>query len=424
MSPQTVTRRFPRSSPYWPVVTHPLLRRVLPGLAVSALGDGMALVAVTWLALQLAPAGQQGTWVAIAVAASTLPSAAGALVFGRFLRGRNGAQLAGWDAILRAGALAAIPVTYALGALSISLYVTLLAVSSLLHAWGSAGRYTLIAELLPERHHLPANAVLTTITELATIAGPPLAGILIGWSNAAAVIAIDAATFAVLAATYRLALPRVGRADPVADGASRAAGFAVIRHDRTLRGLLALTFAFFFLFGPVLVALPIHITQDLHGSATLLGAYYTAFGIGAVIGGLAAGYLRRWSLWPTVIGIVLGFGTAMLPLGLAAPTGIALTSFAIAGLTWGPYMSTTLALFQRTTTAALLPQVLAANAAVTVLSTPLGTMLGGPLVAALGARQTLLLSATTTLTLGLIAAATTTLHRRRKTDRTDHHSRR
>jgi hypothetical protein len=141
----------------------------------------MTLVAVTWLALQLAPAKQQGTWVAIAVAAYSLPSAAGALVFGRFLRGR------------------------------------------------------------------------------------------IGWSSAAAVIAIDAATFAVLAATYRLALPRVVRADPVEAGASRAAGFAVIRHDRTLRGLLALTFAFFFLFGPVLVALPIHITQDLHGSATLLG---------------------------------------------------------------------------------------------------------------------------------------------------------
>lgn len=70
-----------RSSPYWPVVSHPLLRRVLPGLAVSALGDGMALVAVTWLAMQLAPQGQRGTWTAVAVAAYTLPSAAGTIVF-------------------------------------------------------------------------------------------------------------------------------------------------------------------------------------------------------------------------------------------------------------------------------------------------------------------------------------------------------
>ncbi|WP_344396322.1 MFS transporter [Actinomadura alba] len=420
MSPQVVMRRFPRSSPYWPVVTHPLLRRLLPGLAVSALGDGMALVAVTWLALQLAPSEQHGTWVAIAVAAYTLPSAAGALLFGRLLRGRHGAQLAGWDAILRAAALAAIPVAYAFGTLSIGLYVALLAVSSLLHSWGSAGRYTMIAELLPQRHHLPANAVLTTITELATIVGPPLAGILISWGGAATVIAIDAATFAVLAATYRFAMPRIGRADPIEAGASRAAGFSVIRRDRTRLGLLALTFGFFFCFGPVLVALPIHVTEDLHGSATMLSAYYTAFGIGAVIGGLAVGYLRRWSLWPTLIGIVLGFGTAMLPLGLAAPTVLALTSFAVAGLTWGPYMSISLALFQRTTTTALLPQVLAANGAVTVLSVPLGTMLGGPLVATLGARETLLLSATTTLALGLIAACLTALQRRLKAEHTDH----
>jgi len=41
----------------------------LPGLAVSALGDGMSVVAVSRLALRLAPAGQRGTWVAVAVAA-------------------------------------------------------------------------------------------------------------------------------------------------------------------------------------------------------------------------------------------------------------------------------------------------------------------------------------------------------------------
>ncbi|MFF5053868.1 hypothetical protein ACFY1S_11875 [Micromonospora sp. NPDC000663] len=81
--------RFPRTSPYWPVVSHPLLRRVLPGLAVSALGDGMAVVAVIWLAVELAPSGQRETWIALAVAAYTLPSAAGTVLFARLLRGRG-----------------------------------------------------------------------------------------------------------------------------------------------------------------------------------------------------------------------------------------------------------------------------------------------------------------------------------------------
>src|SRR5258706_9988965 len=104
--------RFPRSSPYWPVVTHPLLRRVLPGLVVSALGDGMSIVAVSWLALQVAPAAQRGIWVAVAVAAYSLPGAAGGALLGRFMRGRSGAQLAGWNATLRAVSLAAIVVLY------------------------------------------------------------------------------------------------------------------------------------------------------------------------------------------------------------------------------------------------------------------------------------------------------------------------
>ncbi|MBQ1033044.1 MFS transporter [Micromonospora sp. SD19] len=395
--------RFPRSSPYWPVVSHPQLRRVLPGLAVSALGDGMAVVAVSWLAIQLVPHDQWGPWIAVTMAAYTLPSAAGTVVFGRLLRGRGGAQLAGWDAILRATALAAIPVAYLFGALTIGLYVVLLAASALLHSWGSAGRFTLIAELLPQRHHLPANAVLSTIGGFATIVGPPLAGLLIAWVGPVWVIAIDAATFAALALTYRFAVSAADSDHRHERGASRTAGFAVIRRNPALLGLLALSLAFFFLFGPVYVAMPIHITDDLHASATLLGAYYTAFGVGGLVGGLITGHLRRWPLRATTITIVVAFGVAMLPLGLGAPVGVSLPAFALAGLIWAPYMSTSMALFQRSTSIAQLPAVLAANGAVLVVAVPLGTMLGGPLVGAIGARPTMLLCATAIVTVGLVA---------------------
>jgi MFS transporter, DHA3 family, macrolide efflux protein len=397
--------RFPRSSPYWPVISHPLLRRVLPGLAVSALGDGMALIAVTWLAIQLAPAGQRGTWTALAVAAYTLPSAAGAVVFGRLLGGRSGAQLAGWDAVLRAGALAAIPVAHLAGVLDVGLYVALLGASSLLHSWGSAGRFTLIAELLPHRDQLPANAVLGIISEVATIIGPPLAGVLIGWTGPVWVLAIDAVSFAVLALTYRLAVPAARRAGAAGRGSSRAAGFGSIRRDPALLALLGLTFGFFLLFGPFYVAMPIHVVEDLGGSASTLGLYYTAFGLGALGGGLATGYLRRWPLWPTTVGIVIGFGVAMLPLGLPVPVGLSLPAFALAGLIWAPYLSTSMALFQARTSPTDLPRVLAARGAITVLAVPVGTMLGGPLTAAVGARQTLLLCAVATIALGVATLA-------------------
>jgi len=388
------------SSPYWPVISHPVLRRVLPGLAVSALGDGMGIVAVSWLALQLAPPGEGGAWVAVANAAYTLPSIAGTVLFGRWLAGRGGARLAGWDAALRAVALGAIPVAYALGVLNLGLYVVLLAVSALLHSWGSAGRFTLIAELLPPERHLPGNAVLSLIVEAGTIAGPALAGLLIAVGNAAWVLAADAATFALLALTYRWAIPGGGVPPTARPKASRSAGFAVIRHDHRLLGLLGLSFGFFFLFGPVYVALPVHIATDLHAPASLLGWYFMTFSIGTVAGGLVSGYLPRRSLGPTVIGTVLGVGFALLPLGLGAPGWLALTGFALAGFVWAPYMPTAMALFQRTTPPAQLPQVLAANSTVLVVALPLGTALGGLLVSTVGARTTFLVVAIGTILLG------------------------
>jgi MFS transporter, DHA3 family, macrolide efflux protein len=94
----------------------------------------------------------------------------------------------------------------------------------------------------------------------------------------------------------------------------------------------------------------------------------------------------------------------MLPLGLGAPISLSLPAFALAGVIWAPYRSTSMALFQRSTSTAQLPTVLAANGAILVLAVPLGIMLGGPLVGVFGARPTLLLCAVAIVALGLVAA--------------------
>jgi DHA3 family macrolide efflux protein-like MFS transporter len=184
---------------------------------------------------------------------------------------------------------------------------------------------------------------------------------------------------------------------------SSASGFAVGR-NRSLLGVLLLSFGFFVCFGPVLVALPIYVVVDHHGSAFVLSSYYTAFGIGAVAGGLATGYLRRLPLTATVVGTVLCLGVTMLPLGFGAPLGLSLTAFGVAGLFWPPFLSSSVALLQRGADKEALPSVLAANGVIGVLAVPLGTLPGGPLVDLMGARQTLLLSAALTLAIGGVAA--------------------
>src|SRR5262245_31491462 len=125
-------------SPYWPVVRDRVFARVLPGLALSALGDGMSAVAIGWLAVQYAPQHERGLWVGLAVAAYTLPGAIGAIVVAPLLRGRDGAHMVALDALLRAAFLGAVPVLAGLDLLTIGRYAALLAGSALLSAWGSA----------------------------------------------------------------------------------------------------------------------------------------------------------------------------------------------------------------------------------------------------------------------------------------------
>ncbi|MFE7710616.1 hypothetical protein ACFU6I_33645 [Streptomyces sp. NPDC057486] len=109
------------------------------------------------------------------------------------------------------------------------------------------------------------------------------------------------------------------------------------------------------------------------------------------------------------IGIVIGFGALMLPLGLGAPTAVSVVCFGMAGLLWPPYSSLSTTLFQRSAPSALLPRALAASSAVRVLSVPLGTALGGPLVAGLGAVGALRLSGAGIAVVGMVAAAALTL---------------
>ena len=157
---------------YRPVLADRVFRRLVLGFAVSSLGDGMSFVAVAWLAIELAPPATAGLWVGGAVAAYTLPGVLGALAFGRRLRRVPARRLLLADNVLRGVFLGAIPLAWLAGALTLPLYVALLAVSSLLHAWGSAGKYTLLAELLPDEQRLAANTLVSSLSFAATIAGP------------------------------------------------------------------------------------------------------------------------------------------------------------------------------------------------------------------------------------------------------------
>lgn len=389
--------------PFGRVLRQPVLRRVLPAMLVSALGDGMSMVAVAWFALVLAPSEQAGVWTGLAIAAYTLPASLGAVVLGRPLGRLAGVRLIAVDASLRAVALGVVAVFGVAGVLSPAIYVALLAGSSLLHAWGHAGAYTLIAETLPEEDRVHGNALLSGFTQAAIIVGPALAGIMTTFIGPAWVIGVDAATFLLLASIcWPIRMPRQS-AGPAPEHATTSAWRVILERPQLL-ALIVVTCVFFFLYGPVEVALPVRIAVDMHGSPGLLGTFWTVFGVGAVLGGLGASLLHHRPLWAVVVGIIIGWGVALVPLGLTDAVTPGLVGFGVGGLIYGPFTATCMALVQQICPPAVLSRVLATRAAVTIPSTALGTLVGGPLVAAVGARRTLLISALLTIALGALTA--------------------
>jgi MFS family permease len=399
------------------VLVNRAFRRLTLGFAVSYLGDGMSFVAVAWLAIELAPPTTAGLWVGASVAAYTLPGVVGALVLGRRLRRLSSRRLLLADCVLRAVFLGAIPAAALAGVLTLPLYVALLGVSSLLYAWGNAGTYTLLAELLPAEQRLAANTLVSSLEYAATIAGPAVAGVLVTHVSSAFVLGLDALSYVFLAVVVlRARLPESERVAPVDREAARG-GLAVLRSYPELLGLLTLTWFFYLLYGPVEVALPLHVSDDLHASGTLLGLYWTLFGAGALIGGLAVGALRQLPLWPVTIAIVVGWGLCLLPFWFAVPTAVTVAGFALGGAIYGPFVAMSMTLIQTKSPPQHLAAVLAARGAVLLTASPLGTAVGGPLTTAFGPRATLGGSGLATVTLGAVAGVLL-LARRRTSART------
>ncbi|MFJ1567326.1 MFS transporter [Streptomyces erythrochromogenes] len=422
MTSVRTTRLLPQA--YRPLFAHAGFKRLLPALAASDLGDGMSVVAVAWLAIEIAPPGRSGLLLGAALAAYALPGALGALLFGRWLRRLPPARLLAADSRIRAVLLGCVPLAWAAGVLHPVLYVALLAGSSVLHAWGNAGRYSLVAQMLPAQQRLAANALLSSSVSASIVIGPALAGFLATVVSPAWLIGLDALSFAVLAVLVgrvRAANGKVEAAEPEGvpqGGADRpSAGLQLLRKQPELLGVLALTWFFNFLYGPAEVALPLHVTDDLHAGAGLLGLYWALFGAGAVLGGLAVGALRRFPLWPVTLGIVAGWGLTLVPFGLGAAAPVTLACFTLGGLIYGPFTALSYTLFQERTPAAWLTTVLAARSAALLTAGPVGTALGGPLIALMGPRGVLAASGIATVALAAVGAAVRIRSTRRSASR-------
>jgi predicted MFS family arabinose efflux permease len=394
------------SGRYRAVLGVPRYRRFAIGEVASAVGDGIGLTAVPWIALALAPRHLGAVAVGLSIAAYSLPGALAAAPVARLFRDLSSVRLVFADTIVRFIGLSAIAALALTGSLTLTEFVVLLAISSLLHPWGQGGRAGLVPLVVPEGDFLAANSLLFTAVNAAlTIVGPAVGGLLVARVGGAQAIAIDAATFlALLAALASLRLPAVQVPHEERSGAK-------VR-TYLLRGplayLLALTVVFYGLYGPFEVALPLYVRSNLDAGPELFGFAWAAFGVGALIGGIAGGALldlrQRAAMLRFSVVVVAMWGLAVLVIALFPIAAVLLVSIAIGGAAYAPYPSVLTTAQQRLVDPAMLPSVATVFAAASGGVSVAATGVGGPIVALVGAQATLFGSGAATVLLALLVA--------------------
>ena len=241
-----------------------------------------------------------------------------------------------------------------------------------------------------------ANAVQQAIQRAGTLIGPAMAGFLIVWLGSSNVLWLDAATFAISAGLFALAIPSgQPRVKPESGYISLLQeGWQFVRRDRLIMALCVTIAITNFLDTPLFaVVLPVY-AEQVYGQATALGLLISSLGAGALLGSLLFGlFIFRV---PRRITFVVAFILVGLPfwaLSFTPPFYLALAALFCGGVAAGQLNPLIMTLVQERTPAALRGRVFGIITALALIAAPLGMVVAGFLTEWLGVIVVLLIIA-------------------------------
>lgn len=167
--------------------------RLWAAYAVSAYGTGLGFGAFSVIAIEALHAGPAE--VAALSAAGLLIGALFAVPLGPWLEFRAKRPVLIAMDLVRFGALATLPLSYALGVLSFAqlLVVSVVIATAKIAFTAASGAY--LKSLVPPEHLLVANSRFESTTWSATVLGPPLGGAIIGALGPVATAGLDALSY-------------------------------------------------------------------------------------------------------------------------------------------------------------------------------------------------------------------------------------
>lgn len=379
--------------------------------AVSLTGNVAALVAIPWFVLQTTGS---ATKTGITAFAGLLPVVLSGL-FGGALVDRLGYRRTSIVAdVASALAVAAIPLLHSTVGLEFWQLVVLVFLGGVLDAPGGTARAALLPDVATgagwsfER----ATGATAVVERFARLAGAPLAGVLIAATGATNVLWIDAASFLVSAALVAVGVPRPAvEREPRKTSYRRELreGYAFLRADRTLAVLVFIVSLTNLFDAVAMIALPV-LAHDIYKSALSLGLMTAAGGAGSVLGALAFAAIghrlsRRAVFTWGFIFVTLSFPVA----AFFPPLAVLLVAKTISGLASGPLNPVIDTVFMERVPAGMRGRVFGVTQAAAWVAIPLGVLVAGAVIEAIGLRATLLLSGAAYLTITIAARFSTAL---------------
>ncbi|MFC7488108.1 MFS transporter [Knoellia sp. CPCC 206453] len=360
--------------------------------SVSIAGTRISTVALPWLVYtETKSAPLTGLVLAAEMAPYVISKALGGPLVDR--RGPRAISVAG--DLLSGAFLAFIPILYAVGQLSlperIPLLLTLVALAGAFRGPGDGARNAMVPAVA-DASGVPLERITgldTTVDRASALLGAGIGGLLVGALGAAQTVAVTAGATFISAVVVAVFIPRVVLGDTNEEGTylSRLrTGVDFLRQDRLLRSILTMiTVTNLLEAAYISVMLPVWVHDQGHGPE-LIGLLGILYGGAAVASSLAAttmaGQFSRRTAY--LLGFTLAGAPRYLALALDAPLWAIIASNVVAGLGSGFISPTLGAIFFERVPRPIVGRVGSLADALAWAGLPVGGMVGGAAVAAIG----------------------------------------
>jgi MFS family permease len=353
------------------------LAAVLVAELVSLTGSAMTFVALPWFVLVTTGSTAKMGWV---LAAELLPVGLLGIPSGTVIARLGAKRTMNVADAARVPLMTAIPVLHWTGHLS---FPVLLAMTFLLGCFMApyyASSRLILPEVIGEDEQLVAqgSAFVQAANQITQLGGPILAGLLIAWISAPAVLLIDAGTYA-FSFLVIFVFVRAGRR-VAPDESSRGvfAGLRYVVRDPLLGPMMAAAAFINFVAQALIAMLPVLVVRRFDADAKIVGFLFSAFGAGALLGSvIAVSIVRKVSLLKLAGGAILAIALPLWFLPIDMPWPLVIVVLAAFGVCAPLVNAPVMGLLTVRTPEALRPKVMTAVMTLSVVIGPLGFLAVG-----------------------------------------------